>query len=110
VDILHRNGKIVTARPEGFRWGSGEQEPAFSHAIISTAIDPNVLFDRYEIAAGKLVLKAEAEWLSTKQNKEVLLQKTLTDVLADKYTTLDELENAVLAAKVKAAPAEMKEL
>lgn len=110
MDILHRNGKIVTARPEGFRWGSGEQEPAFSHAIISTAIDPNVLFDRYEIAAGKLVLKAEADWLSTKQNKAMTLQKALDDVMNAKYSSLDTLETAVVAAKAQLAPLEMKEL
>ena len=110
LDILHRNGKIVTARPYGFQWGSGEQEPNFSHAVLTTLVDPNVLFDKYEIGAGKLVLKAKADWLSTKQNEKMALQKKLMDVLGAKYESLDGVEAAVIAAKAELAPAEMKEL
>lgn len=86
VDVLHRNGKMVTAKPHGKPWGRAEKDETLGWKITTVETDLPIqeIKSRYKVKGSELELLPEAEWresILTKQEQMADVEARVQQVL-----------------------------
>lgn len=67
IDVLHRNGAMVTAKPHGKPWGRAQKDETLGWKITTVESDLPIreIKSRYKVKGSELELLPEAEWWET---------------------------------------------
>lgn len=96
VDILHRNGVMVTAKLHGKPWGRAEKDESLGWKIATIETDLSIrdIKSRCRVEGSELELLPEAEWRETIIAKQVQMAEVEADFIAQLDTPSEEILKA----------------